>query len=173
MSDTQTKPPAAAPAEPTLSELLARIKAEHSCLIGLGRRCVDYAISIGEDLIKAKVLVGHGNFLKWVKDNCGFADKTAERYMKFAENKAKLIAMEKIKFETISNLTLNAAERLIDGSQRLNASDTYDKVEKRLIKKLMDLDLEAAEAAMKETNKKLREAVELKRSANTPVKKAA
>jgi len=74
------------------------------------------AIKIGEDLLKAKAQAGHGNFLKWVKDNCDLSDKTAERYMKFAENKSKLMTANKDKFETISNLTLAEAERLIDGN---------------------------------------------------------
>ena len=181
MSDLQTKPPATAEAPATLSDLGARIKSEHSRLIGLGRRCVDYAIGIGEDLIKAQVLVGHGNFLKWVKDNCGFTDKTAERYMKFAKNKAKLMAMEGVKFETISNLTLNAAERLIDGagsgsgsgSGVGNKGDTYDKAQERLLAKLSKMDPETAEAAAQKTIDELARIVRIKKPEKFTLKIAA
>jgi Protein of unknown function (DUF3102) len=177
MTDVQTKP-ADAPVV-TLSDLGARIKSGHSSLIGLGRRYVEHAISIGEDLIQAQVLVGHGNFLKWVKDNCGFTDKTAERYMKFAKNKTKLMAMEKVKFETISNLTLNAAERLIDGtgsgsgSGGGNPNDAYDKVQERLLKKLSSMDPNTAEAAAQKTIDELAKIVRIKKPEKFTLKIAA
>jgi hypothetical protein len=179
MSDTQTKPPATADAPMTLSDLGARIKSGHSSLIGLGRRYVDHAISIGEDLLKAKLLVGHGNFLKWVEDNCGFADKTAERYMKFAENKDKLRSMEQIKFETISNLTLNAAERLIDGTGSRSGSgggstsDAYDRAQKTLLAKLSAMNPETAEAAAQKTIDELAKIVKIKKPEKFTLKIAA
>lgn len=95
----------------SLSDLAASIKSEHAAIMESTRNIVGRAIKIGQDLLKAKDQVGHGKFLKWVKDNCDLTDKTAERYMKLAGNHAKL----KDKIETISNLTLKEAERLIDG----------------------------------------------------------
>ena len=151
-------------------------------MIGQGRRSADYAISIGEDLIVAQDLAGHGNFLKWVKDNCGFTDKTAERYMKFARNKDKLRSMEKVKFETISNLTLNAAERLIDGTGSSgsgsgsgggSASDAYDKAQKTLLAKLSVMDPTTAEAAAQKTIDELAKIVRIKKPEKFTLKIAA
>jgi DUF3102 family protein len=164
--------------EPMLPELAIKIKSEHARLMDSGRYLVQHAISIGEDLLKAKATVGHGGFLKWVKDNCGgLSDKTAQRYMKFAENKAKLMSMEKIKFETISNLTLNAAEQLIDGKDKkskTNASDTYDKVQDKLIEKLKKLEPDSAEAAVEQTIEALKKTLkDIKQIAANTVKKAA
>jgi hypothetical protein len=126
--------------EPSLSDLAARIKSEHAAILESTRNIVGRAIRIGDDLLKAKDQVGHGKFLKWVKDNCDISDKTAERYMKLATNQAKL----KDKFETISNLTLNAAEQLIDGEDRGGGSKKtpLDRIENAWDK--LDLPTQAA-----------------------------
>jgi len=106
------------PAEPTLAELVARIKEAHAELRASMRHIVIRAIAIGEDLNLAKKKVGHGNFLKYVSENCEMSDKTAERYMHLAENKEKLKTelAASGKIESISNLSLARAERLITGS---------------------------------------------------------
>ena len=58
-----------------------------------GREAITSAIKAGEYLVKAKELVGHGNWLPWLKGNCkGISDKTAQRYMTLA------------KFDNVSNL---------------------------------------------------------------------
>jgi hypothetical protein len=178
MSDaTPQLTPTTTPERRTLEDLPAlatRINKEHEQLIESTRHIVHRAIGIGEALKDAKAKSGHGNFLKWVEVNCKFSDKTAQRYMKLAENKHKIGAPDK--FETISNLTLNEAERLIDaeatgtttpsttgsttnnkGKKGIpkNTSDTYDKVQEKLIEKLKSLGLNEAETAVKETINKL------------------
>ena len=42
--------------EPTLPELATKIKSEHARLMDSGRYLVQHAISIGEDLLKAKAI---------------------------------------------------------------------------------------------------------------------
>ena len=154
----------------TLSDLGKKIKSDHEALASSIRYIVDRAISIGEDLNKAKALVGHGSFLKWVKLNCAMSNKTAERYMKFATNKTKLMAKlaeaaakADDKFEMISNLSLAQAERLISGNagnaKDSNPSDAYDKAEGKLIEKLEELSAEVAEAAVNETISRLQSAI--------------
>lgn len=167
--------PLPVPGEPpkamTLSDLGKKIKSDHEALTSSIRYIVDRAISIGEDLNKAKALVGHGSFLKWVKLNCAMSNKTAERYMKLANDKNKLMAKLQEaaakaddKFEIISNLSLAQAERLIDGtgaktSNGATDSDAYDRAEKSLIKKLEKLSAEVAEAAANATIKELQSAI--------------
>ena len=54
----------------SLADLGKKIKSDHEALANSIASIVPRAISIGEDLNKAKALVGHGSFLKWVKLNC-------------------------------------------------------------------------------------------------------
>ena len=68
----------------SLADLGKKIKSDHEALANSIASIVPRAISIGEDLNKAKALVGHGSFLKWVKLNCAMSNKNAERYMKLA-----------------------------------------------------------------------------------------
>jgi hypothetical protein len=160
-----------------LRELVTKINEGHAWLLKSSQSVLERAIKVGDMLIEAKSIVAHGHFLKWIETNCnGMSDKTAERYMKLAENKAKLSEIKKEKFDTMSNLTLNEAIRIIDGNGGSggNASDTYDKVEVRLIKKLQKLSsAEAAEAAKNETVKKLEQVVTEMYAAEAKSKKAA
>lgn len=99
-------------AEPTLDELAKRIKSSHEILVITARNLIVRAIEIGKDLLKAKAMQGHGNWGKWLEDNCALNDRTARRYMEIANGEATLAA--KIKSDTMSELTLNEAKRLID-----------------------------------------------------------
>jgi hypothetical protein len=78
------------------------------------------------------------------------------------------------------DLTLSGAQRLIgtaggnNGGGQKNTSDTYDKVEEKLIEKLKRLNPEAAEAAVKETTTKLNKTLkDIKQIADNTMKKAA
>jgi hypothetical protein len=132
---------------------------------------VTRAIIIGDDLITIKKLVGHGNFLKHVEDNCDITNKTAERYMNLATNKAALkTKLEELgdKFESISNLSLARAERLIrgggGGGGGGGGSEKYDAVQKKFLKKLSDEpNADNAEAMASEMIKKLVEIVKIKK----------
>jgi hypothetical protein len=140
-----------------------KIKSEHEALTSSLRGIVSRAIGIGEDLNKAKALVGHGSFLKWVKLNCAMSNKNAERYMALATGKDKLLrklqelsAEATDKFDMLSNLSLAQAQRLIkdedgSGGGSDNVSDAYDNAEKALVKKLQALIPDVAEAAAAET----------------------
>jgi Protein of unknown function (DUF3102) len=99
----------------SLVDLAASIKKRHAAITGGSMSIVQMAIDQGKDLLKAKAQVGHGGFLKWVAHHYQITEKTAERYMKFAANEDNLKAAMQGKIETISNLTLATAERLIDG----------------------------------------------------------
>ena len=47
---------------------------------------VGEGIKCGMILLEIKGIVGHGKFMKWVKDNTQISHKCANRYMKLAEN---------------------------------------------------------------------------------------
>lgn len=50
-------------------------------LVGVARTCI---IEIGRELIVAKSLVAHGEWLPWLKDEFGWDERTARRYMEVA-----------------------------------------------------------------------------------------
>lgn len=168
-----SKPASIEPAEPSLSDLTAKVKEGHQQLRDRMKYIVVGAMAIGDDLTKIKRLVGHGKFLKYVEDNCNMSNKTAERYMNLAENRSTLEAKLKElgdKFESISNLSLARAERLIDGKAGGggggggNNSDKYDDVEKKLLKKFSDIaEPDTAEATAQETINKLVAIVKIKK----------
>jgi Protein of unknown function (DUF3102) len=78
------------------------------------------AILLGEKLIAAKGLIGHGGFSKWVDDNCEFSFKTADIYIKCAENK-QLIA---------SAPDLAEARRLIETAEAKKKREEDERKEK-------------------------------------------
>lgn len=67
------------------------------------------AIQLGEKLIELKEHIGHGGWLKYIKENLEFSDKSAQRYIRLAENKEELMA----KFATVSNFSLSDAYRIV------------------------------------------------------------
>ena len=160
--------------EINLLDLANRIRAAHTEVISATRHIVTHAIAAGDLLIGAKKALDHGQWLPWLKDNCDLSERTANRYMNVAKGKAKLEQLARDKSASVSDLTLVEAYRLFadneaahnDAKRKDNgsvgsakASDTYDKVEEKLIKKLEALPLEQAEAAIEETIRKLKKTV--------------
>jgi hypothetical protein len=74
------------------------------------RRGLEHAIAAGMLLLEAKELVGHGDWLAWLKDNCRIGSRQAQTWMRLARNRHKL---EAIKNESAAHLTIAAAEALV------------------------------------------------------------
>jgi hypothetical protein len=75
-----------------LSNPVSRIRAdtqlaEHANEIRrLGRRSIEDIVAIGQHLIAAKALAGHGHWLPWLKQELGWAsESSALRFMHIAE----------------------------------------------------------------------------------------
>ena len=66
---------------------------------------VKEAIEIGRDLLAAKAILGHGNFMPWLEIEFRWTDRTAANYMLAAEHFSS-------KSETVSNLPLATVYRL-------------------------------------------------------------
>src|SRR5262249_10854 len=64
-----------------LADLATRIKSLHAQVLDAGKNVVRKAIEAGVALIEAKRQVGHGNWLRWLKENCELSERTAEVYM--------------------------------------------------------------------------------------------
>jgi hypothetical protein len=185
MTDTTVvSAPASKPVTPAdelvrAKEMAVRINAEYAAILSDQRenshKTVERAIKVGLSLRTCKSKVGHGNWLKWVKENCPAMSKsTVERWMKLAEAKAEVEAeMQKRAGEnvTVTHLSLREALKIADGgpSATPNASDAYDSAQKALVKKLKKLvDADTADAAMAQTIKALQEAVDAMRAEAKP-----
>jgi hypothetical protein len=161
-----------------LTELAERIKSEHSAIVSQmsGKGLVPRAIKLAEDLIQAKDKAGHGNFLKWLDQNCKVKKRTAQRYMRLVEHRAKIDAYLKEKSVTMTLLSLNEAFKLTaepkpeeqqssDGNGEnqtkpdpVKLSDEIDKLVDALIAKLKVMKADKpdnAEAAASELVEKL------------------
>jgi hypothetical protein len=77
-------------AESSLAEIAAAIAAAHADCETALRDSVRHAIRVGELLIQVKTRLGHGNWLPWLSANCPFSERTAQTYMRMANNVAKL-----------------------------------------------------------------------------------
>jgi hypothetical protein len=122
---------------------------------------VERAIRFGGILKKAKDAIGHGTWGKWLKDNCKIKERTAQRYMKLADSPK---VQEKMKSDTVSDLSLRKALALANGTVRDNNGDNFDKAHDRLIKKLNEMDAATAEAAAQKTITEIMQIVSTKKS---------
>ncbi len=78
---TPTIMPALAPPE----SLPERISYYHRLSQEAGKISIMAALAAGVELLRAKAEVEHGMFLSWVKHNCEFSERTAQKYMTLAE----------------------------------------------------------------------------------------
>jgi hypothetical protein len=68
----------------SLTDLAARIKAEHeACTLAI-KRGLQHAVACGRLLIEAKDLLDHGQWLPWLRDHCQVPERSAQRYMDLA-----------------------------------------------------------------------------------------
>src|SRR5262245_16267497 len=97
-------------ADKTLDRSLELILEAHAEVVKAKRKAfktyLEHAIEAGAELKSVKEKLGHGPFMKWIKDNCmddperkargeAFSDRTARDYMACANNKADLEALDK------------------------------------------------------------------------------
>ena len=75
--------------------------AEHADTIrAIGKRVVSDVNEIGRRLKECKKLLGHGNWLPWLKREFGWTNKTAENFIRVHD------LAQKAKIENFSNLSL-------------------------------------------------------------------
>jgi hypothetical protein len=139
------------PSPDALTDLATRIRSLHAQVLDHGKNVVRKAIDAGTGLIDAKRQVGHGNWLRWLKENCELSERTSEVYMECARNRQKLES----KIATAANMTLHQALREIKptrgGSGDEGALGKYQKAQASLIKKLRGLEPDDVEEAAQRT----------------------
>ena len=100
-----------APADVTVpSDLPARINEAHEKLKQALWRGAEHAVEAGRLLLQAKATVRHGTWLEWIGANCRFSERTAQLYMRLAEEAPRLES----KTQRIADLTLNDAIKLLE-----------------------------------------------------------
>lgn len=73
------------PVERELVGLAAKINQEHDAFNTGVRTTFQHALAAGEGLRRAKEIVGHGRWIDWVEENCKFALRTGQKYMRLAQ----------------------------------------------------------------------------------------
>lgn len=95
-----------------LPVLAAQINEAHDRSIRSFEATVTSAIAAGDRLLEAKSLLKHGEWLVWLREHCGFSDRTAQNYMRLAKRKDML----GLKNAAAADLTISAALALTDHS---------------------------------------------------------
>jgi hypothetical protein len=75
---------------------------------------IEHALAAGDALIAAKAKVGHGGWLKYLKNECDLSEDRAERYVRIARGREVLMANS----ARVRNLSLAQALRVIDADAR-------------------------------------------------------
>ena len=122
-----------------LPELASKIKEYHRMIEDAGRNVLLNAFMAERALLDAKRHTPHGQWLPWLKQNCGLPERTANRYMKLANARPKIEEKLKAKSATMADLTLTQAERLADDDddkEQPGPLGKYEKAKAALIKKL-------------------------------------
>jgi hypothetical protein len=67
--------------------LAAQINQAHDMASRSAQAAISHAIAVGEGLIEAKALVGHGEWLPWLSENFDFSERTAQKYIRLAKHR--------------------------------------------------------------------------------------
>jgi hypothetical protein len=162
-----------APADMKLPDLTRAIKDRVAQITSSLRTSVACAIETGALLIEAKKRVRHGNFERWVTNNCELSPATARRWMELAEKRPELEKQLSAKTLNLSDLNLSSARRLITPppappppdqlepkrKPEKPKTEQYKKIENDLLACLKDL-REKAESYAAGTAEALRDTVE-------------
>lgn len=91
-----------------LEEIAQTVKVEHIEFEISLRNSMERAIHIGRLLSEAKELVKHGEWGKWVEDNCNFSERTAQNFMRLHSKYPELS-----KAQPVADLTYKKALALL------------------------------------------------------------
>jgi Protein of unknown function (DUF3102) len=111
----QTKPTATVsqellmPGRLSLPELADRLNHEHRQVKECAIKGAHHAVKAGELLWEAKRKAGHGRWLDWLAENCEFAERTAQVYMKLANE-----LPQRANPQSIADMTLTGAIKMIE-----------------------------------------------------------
>ena len=104
----------------SLTDLAARIKAEHEASSTAIKRGLEHAVACGRLLNEAKDQLDHGQWLPWLRDHCCVPVRTAQRYMELA------IYAPDIKNDNLSYLAIDAAASSSVSIEKAVAARDFD-----------------------------------------------
>ena len=119
--------------QPLLADLAQEInehdKAKRACEV----KGVMHFMKMGELLIEAKKIVPHGKFSAWVKENISVTPRTAQMYMRIAQDDRITESFIR-EYETVSHLTINKAVELSRQHKTVeeaaaSITDAFDKID--------------------------------------------
>jgi Protein of unknown function (DUF3102) len=93
-----------------LDTLANEIRERHVLVQASVKDALAHAIEAGRLLLRAKKAVPHGGWLPWIDENCRFAARTAQTYMRLAERAPVLLAENAPR---VADLTVRRAVALL------------------------------------------------------------
>jgi hypothetical protein len=84
-------------------------------------RAVAHAVEAGQALNEAKRVIGHGEWLAWLKANVTFSERTARLYTRMADAMPTLSDEDR---QRVANLSLREAAKALSNLDRSNPSTT-------------------------------------------------
>jgi hypothetical protein len=109
-----------------LDELAANIRSCHAATLVAVGSAVEHAMAAGDELLKAKAQIKHGEWLSWLEQECDLGERHAERYMLLARNRDKLTEIR----HTVSDLSLRGALRRLASPKPATESKPPKKAQK-------------------------------------------
>ncbi|WP_180982395.1 DUF3102 domain-containing protein [Methylocella silvestris] len=113
----------------TISNIATVINSEHRAATAAHEQAVRHAIECGRLLLEAKGGVTHGHWSKWVKQNCDFAMRTAQVYMRIAEH----LAGDEAKTQHAAHLSLRELLAEIERAANPPPLPSYDAIKHKLL----------------------------------------
>jgi hypothetical protein len=105
-----------------LPDLAVEINRAHAAVEGHIRAAVPHAIRAGGLLNQAKAALPHGDFGKWISENCTFSERTAQGYMRLSR---LLPTLDPAKAQRVAGLPLRDALGEIAGRSRFSDAPYY------------------------------------------------
>lgn len=120
------------------------INAAHRAIVGAGKTQLEKAVEAGTMLKACKDSVGHGEWSKWLHDNCReISEETARLYMRLAdpENAPKLEQAAKQNGNAVADLSVRGAAKLISAkrTEEQKAATAAKKAETEQLKAVIKL----------------------------------
>jgi hypothetical protein len=101
--------------EDDLDDLASTIRTAHEGVTRAAANMIEFALTAGDALLRAKETVGHGKWLPWLKTKCDLGERTAQRYMAIAGARAVIEANP----TRVADLGLVAVLKLISAEKRI------------------------------------------------------
>lgn len=106
----------------TLGTLAETANREHELVLEAGTAMVAHAIKAGEALLKAKELVGHGGWERWLVENLSEHSLTTPRlYMRLARHRDQVLTAGPVSLNVAQKLLVGGSDSRIDQDRRDDA----------------------------------------------------